>query len=650
MAIIHTSGATERLRATLLSLWLVTAALLSAAPVYALTEISDEDLGSVDGAGMVFAWTDFRFLMNPTSYLEQQGTNSMNTCTATGSGSGNQNCWRRGDLRWYGMGVSAVGTTVGQAVGAGPWNTTWTTASGNMTQCADSGFNGLGCPRGGPIAYFAPHDNPYVLRVMDYAGDASAATAIGNGVVTYQGNNAVADWSNGAGTGSKQTVLEWLAPTSQDNYRFSFWGELEVGRNGTGSGLLKSQTIIQGNAAGSVLRFFKFTQTSTSPGMASAYNPLLGAAGCVDGANSANATASASGWGCAGVNGTGSAYNNRTLGIQYISHLRGDFRFSVAQAGTTSDALGVPVGFNGKEGVYFRGADVYLPIGQPFYQALTLNVPRSTTTNAPVTDGNLVLEMPLLPNRTSVYSRFYALTDYTNNSSNPQAPNGWDDGYATARSAYLYNLPVTGGATPAYMPARTAATITNYTAPDAGYARTHGYARWGDWSVCQGVGCRLPLTANTAAQALAGTGRNAWNSSGDGVFFVGTTAYNAYAYKAVAKDVRSNTNTYTDLDYYASFANCTPSSSTAYSSCGYGGAYLGSAAQSLTITAKPTSFLPAENIFLTQDGTTPGTSCIISGCGAVISVPANTALNLGDARVEGIQLNYLRFTSYGANN
>jgi len=65
-------------------------------------------------------------------------------------------------------------------------------------------------------ALFAAHDNPYILRAMPYAGDGSATTAIGNGVVTYQGNNAATDWNSGAGTGSRQTTLELLAPTSQD--------------------------------------------------------------------------------------------------------------------------------------------------------------------------------------------------------------------------------------------------------------------------------------------------------------------------------------------------------------------------------------------------------------------------------------------------
>lgn len=599
-------------------------ALLPAAAT-AMLEIDEVGLAEVTGEGLTFTWTDFRMLANPTSYIEQLGSPASNTCTATGQNANNYNCWRRGDMRWYGVNVSATGTAVGQAANAGAWNTSWTTTAGNMTQCTDAGINGLGCPRGGPIAMFAPHDNPYVLRAFDYAGDGSASTAIGNGVVTYQGNNAAAAWNGGAG-GSAQTVLEWLAPTSQDYYRLSFWGEIEVGRGGTGSGMLKSQTLIQGNAARSVLRFFKFTQTSTSPGLVNAFNPLPGAAGCTV-------------TGCPNVDAGGTAYDNRTLGIQYESYLRGDFRFSVAQTEAVP-VLGTPVVFNSLEGMYFRNADVYVPLGQPFYQALTINVPRSTGSIAPVTDGNITLEIPVLPNRTAVFTRFYSLNS---GSLGAAAPSAWDYGYATSRAAFLALLPPTASA-PAYMPAKTGATVTNYPVPDANWFRTHGYARWGDWFTCQGVGCRLPLAANSGAQADAGVGRNAWNSNGDGVFFHGLTAYNAYAYRTVTMDVRPGSNQYTSVSYYANYVACTPGNATAYAACGYGGAYRANGGGTTAKNTSTVSIQPAENAFLNTAAAGMGANANR----AVIAVPANSALNLGDARLEGLQINFMRFTSFGA--
>ncbi len=605
------------LSAAYLSLCLVTS------PAAALTELDDDALTGFTGEGLTFAWTDFRIMLEPSSYLELMGAPGSNTCTSTGSTAGNYNCWRRGDLRWYGLNASNASATVGQAVGAGPWNTTWTTdGSGNMTQCASGGINGLGCPRGGPIALFAAHDNPYILRAFRYAGDGSAATSIGNGIVTYQGNNATTDLSAG---GSGQTALDWFAPTKQDYYRYSSWGEIEAGRGGTGGGMLKSQTMFLGNVAGSALRFFTFTQTSTSPGLAAPYNPLLGAAGCTNS-------------GCPNVDAAGSAYNNRSLAIQYESHLRGDFRFGVAQTEATP-VIGVPVVFHSFEGLYFRNADVYMPLGQPFYQALTINFPRNTSTNAPITDGNFTFEIPILPNRTAVFTRFYSLNT---GALGAAAPSAWDYGYATFRAAFLN---MASANTVTYMPDATPG--ANHPNPNANYFKTHGYARWGDWYNCRGVGCILPLTANTPAQANAGTGRNSWNSSGDGTFFYGISAYNAYAYRSTDIDVRDFTsadaNTLTAITYQTNYAACDATTATSYRTCGYGGDYLGAASFGSPVVAA--TILPAENAWYNSAATGMGATASRN----VIPVPANSALNLGDSRIEGLQFNFLRLTSLGAN-
>ncbi|MGH8493485.1 MAG: hypothetical protein ACRERR_10330 [Moraxellaceae bacterium] len=676
----------------------------------ALQSLDDEEMSGMTGEGMAFVWTDFRMMFSPDSYLEQMGSPSNNTCTSTGNTAGNKNCIRRADLRWFGLNVSGADTAnvatayrgaygnTSTSLTAGAWNTSWTTTSGNMTQCAQAGIGGLGCPRGGPIQNFAAADNPYVLRVNSYDGNGAASNVIGNGIATYQGYTGAGDWDPNAATattslntvGSKQTVLEFTAPASatfsshrqaQDDYRFSFWGEIESGRGVAGTKTLKSQTLIQGNAAGSAMRFFKFTQTATSPGLTAAYNPTSGLSGCALG----SAQGATSDPGCSTAT-TGSPYNNRTLAIAYDSYLHGDFRFNVAQMSAgASDTAGVAVDFNSTEGMYFRGSDVHLSLGQLFYQALTINMPRSTSTNAPVQDGNFTLEIPVIPNIKPVYRRFYSLTNVTGgldgigtcSTSNAAAPNCIDDGYATARASLLYNFGVRGATgVSAFMPARTAVGITNYAQPDANYAKTHGYARWGDWSVCEGVGCALPITANTAAQAFAGTGRNSWDSSGDGVFFVGTTDFNAYAYSVDNTDTNMSTNarnTYTTISYYqtANAAACTPANATAYATCGFGGARstqtIGGSAATKTVTnsrvhtygatqdPKVTTAedFPAENYFL--NSAAQGLSTTTTGANSgttrnVISVPTGTALNIGDARIEGIQLNYLRFTSYGALN
>lgn len=678
--------------------------MVGASHVQAFTALEDEEMSGVTGEGMSFVWTDFRMMFDPGSYFEQMGSPSNNTCTSTGNTASNWNCMRRADLRWFGGNVSsATGATgTGTTPGTADWATSWTTGNGAlnngyMTQCRDGGINGLGCPRGGPIQYFAAPDNPYILRVNTYDGGNSAANAIGNGVVTYQGNTSAADWEpNNPTAGSRQTVLEFLAPASetvkdpsnlrrfsyhyeaQDPYRFSFWGEIESGRGTAGGGLLKSQTIISGNAAGSAMRYYKFTQTTTSPG-ATNYNTTIG---CVANVN-----------GCTGS--ATNAYLNRTLAIAYDSWLRGDFRFSVAQdsAGTMSDAIGVPVDFHPTEGFYFRNAEVHVPLGQLFYQALTINMPRNPTTNAPVKDGNFTLEVPLLPNQLAVYRRFYSLTNYsgaangggcTQNNSRVVAPNCFDDGYGTARAAYLYGLPERGGSTPAYMPARVAS-LANYTVPDANYAKTHGFVHWGDWAPCNGVGCSVPFGgsgANGATNALDGIGRNAWNSSGDGVFFIGTTNFNAYAYSGIDVDV-STGNTYTAIEYYKGtgttktvdvrtnavfapttadftstqqtatsnvglFTNCNAANASDFTTCGAGGSYNGAPSGFNTTTVSQT---PAERYWLNSCTLATGATCAGAATNRpMIAVPAGTAVNLGDARIEGLQLNFLRFTSYGALN
>lgn len=541
-----------RLPRTLLAL---AALLLLANPAAALTELADQELTGVNGAGMVFVWTDFRFLMNPTSYVEQVGSNVI----APGLTS------RRGDLRWYGLAISAEAP----ATLSPNFNTTWTNGSGVMTACTTPGIDGLGCPRGGPIANFAAFDNPYILRAFSYAGDGTAATAIGNGIVTYQGVNTATAWSaSNAAAGSAQTVLEWLAPTNQQDFRFSFWGEIESARNlangSTGKGLLKTQSIIQGKPSGSVLQFYKFTQTTLSPGVGT--DPSQGVADPIGTVNTA-----------------GTAYSNQSLALLYHSRLTGDFRFSVAQNGTYNNVQGTPVQFDAGEGMYFRNVDAFLPLGQLFYQALVLDVPRClgnnnpagvgcTTANAPITTGNFTLEIPMLPNRTAVFTRFYNLVGGTL----PTGVQASEWGYITARNA-LFN---TG------------------TQPDVNYDKTHGYSRWGDWHPCNAA----RVTGPTGCAPASGT-RNSQADTSDGIFFQKCAAcsnFSAYAASQTRLDVRGPGFAYNETTYYSNHATSTPN---------------------------PTGV------------TNPGT----------INAVYNTGVaNLGDAAIEGIAFNHLKFTSYGA--
>ena len=545
---------------------------------HALVALDDADMSSVSGAGVNFVWEDFRWLTKPTSYFEQAGT-GVDPATV----------WKRGDLRWYGLSVSGLGAGYD-----------WTQSGGTMKACAGQGANGLGCPIGNLIPRFAAHDNPYVVRVMDYAGDGLSVAQIGtgsqtNGVVTFDGN-----------TTASHTVWEQLAPTNQDYYRFSFWGEIEVGKNPVtlaNQGLLKTQTMIQGSAANSAIQIFQFTE----PG-------------------------------------------NRTLAILYHSHLQGDFRFSAQQQdGYDSDAVGVPVAFHPDEGMHFRNVEAYIPLGQLFYQALVITVPDGDTS------GNFIMEVPTIPDQEEVYTRFYSLAG-----PNLRTSGDPNIGYDTARAGYLHRLHQHGVSNG----------INNYTSnsgvytpswPNGGartgqpiqmqenYYTTHGYSYWGDWTPCQGVGCATPPT-------VMPTQRNTYNSREDGIFFTSTATFNAFACRLSAIDVRppnatttSNLNDPTNFNYtcpngtscedfnqpaqsgryYVANASCTVGGN-AYS-CGYGGAYNKSAPITTVSGVDPAFYFGHA-----------------SGGNKDLQMINTSTANLGDARAEGLLINAFKFTSLGA--
>tara|TARA_Y100001934_G_scaffold80002_2_gene99412 strand:+ start:1294 stop:2535 length:1242 start_codon:yes stop_codon:yes gene_type:complete len=387
---------------------LIALSALPAANMAALESLDEESLSQVTGTGLAIGFEDFRWLIKPTSYFEQVGSDPVGNTTL-----------QRGDLRWYGVNIS----------GAGAGGFHWNESGGNFGTACDA--SSLGCPRGGLISDFAPHDNPYLLRASSPRG-----VSYGGSILNNSSNN------------PDKTIYEYLAPSAQPDYTFSFWGELEVGRTGNndnlavGTGdLLKTQTIIRGNAANSVFRLFQYTQ----PG-------------------------------------------NETFAILYHSRLQGDFRFSAAQHGATaSDVVGQPVRFDAQEGLHFKNVDAYIPLGQLYYQALTLDT-------VPAQDGNFILEIPRLPDvttHTAVHDHFYSLV----------VPDSPDAGYITARAALLTNTP---GATP------------SHTVNDS-YFVTHGYSRWGDWYPCRGVGC--PEVSTTPSP-----NRNAYSDTDDGIFFVSAKA------------------------------------------------------------------------------------------------------------------------------
>lgn len=454
-----------------LMLWLLASVPLWAMP--AMAPMSEDEMAEVSGAGIAIALENFRYMLAPTSYMEQVGVAPAGACTGTGSTASNTNCWRRGDLRWYGINLSG-------ASGAGShWD----------ESACDAGS--LSCPRGGLIGgaggWFSPFDNPYVMRAWSPQG------------IDYSGAPVNADPAN-----PDKTIYEYLAPTQQPYYTLSFWGEIEAGAtrdpsmqalsSGTGEsnggGLLKSQTIIRGNAAGSVFRMFKFTQ----PG-------------------------------------------NETFGMTYTSYLRGDFRFSVAQSGAGTDAIGVPPVFDNNEGLHFRNVDAYLPLGQLYYQAFVVGQVG--------TDGDFYLELTKIPENSLVYNQFYSL--------NSGDVRGFDTALAATRN---WNVPC--GPTDTLC---------------QNYRKSHGYVRYGDY---------YPGMGGPGGWAATGT-REAINATDDGIFFRkcdNCANFNAFAKRPMVIDKRGENGS---MQYTQNY-NC--------GTGGTGGCVVGTTNVSYTASGQTTTLAP----------------------------------------------------------
>lgn len=307
--------------------------------VAAMTEIAEQDLAEMTGEGIAIALEDFRFQMAPTSYIWQVGQ-AIPAGTTT---------FRRGDLRWYGLTMSATGAT-------------------------GSGLNGEACNGGifcpvGPNTGFrlAAFDDPYLLRVFDY-------TAL-----------------NHVGTSVSNTVLELLGPALPPAFRWSFWGENIVSPQtcsdgpptsacfGSG-GTLATQTIIHGTPSAP-------NQLGTDE-----KGPELLVFRNVD-----TRTAAAGG--------------DSTFGLIYHSRLKGDFRFSASRTGTSAE--GVPLFDNGASdatapGLKFRNVLAYLPLGQKHYQTIRLDDTIPGRNTASIGNGNFVIELTRLPDNATVYADFYS--------------------------------------------------------------------------------------------------------------------------------------------------------------------------------------------------------------------------------------------------
>lgn len=469
----------------------------------ALESLPDSDLAAVTGEGIALVLEDFRFQMRNTGYIEQIGTDP-------GVGAG----YQRGDLRWYGLTISGAGAADGLG-----WNGE---ACGHAL-----------CPLSNTGATLAPFDNPYLLRVFDKTG------------FDFQNNQVT------------KTVLEMVGPTTSDPYRWSFWGEVEVGKNGpTNNGLLQSQTLISGRpVVDDIIRESTYVvtvqdsstvttvtscgflctqhtkETTTTTTEETYVNNVL-----VSTSEPVTSTTTSSGSGNGGCGGSGTPrtctttnststqgptsvteetvrrgtlfrlfqnQNNtdRSVGMTFNIALSGDFRFSLAQTAASGDALGIVPEFdNGTgtgdaPGLIFRNVNSWIPLGQLFYQSLILDdtVPGSGAAG----DGNFVIELTRLPNQPNAYNDFYSL---------PGLNGGTGEGCVDPRYQ---------GASCGYQ----------RTERPSRYRETHGFVRWGDWYPGNGANC-----------GVAGTLCNSFAATDDGFIFIKATAASTFTATATQPD------------------------------------------------------------------------------------------------------------------
>ncbi|MEP5232073.1 MAG: hypothetical protein ABJQ78_11630 [Alloalcanivorax sp.] len=352
-----------RLQST--NLLLAATLTLGAAQAQALTELSDDSLSDVQGAGFAFALDNFSMRFAPESFIELTG--------APVNGAD----WQRGDARYYGLSM-----TNGAQEGGTDWYETLNGGGGGCSGGATYGNAFLACPQGNEnnpalgqtgnaygIGAMASVYDPYVLRVFEYPG------------YIYTDANSPGSADNLTGD-DRPTILELIGPSQTDDWRWSFWGELEVDRvaNGhalgdcnnsttgctNGADFLQSQTIIHG----------KPTTKDGKPAILRLMQTSYG--------------------------------GEPTLGITYQSALSGDFRFSVRQKNSNpgnyvTDTLHNVPDFDDGEGMYFKNVDAFLPLGTLHYQAITLDAVR----NSGDATGDFVIELTRIPDIPEIYNNFY---------------------------------------------------------------------------------------------------------------------------------------------------------------------------------------------------------------------------------------------------
>lgn len=236
-----------------------------------------------------------------------------------------------------------------------------------------------------------------------------------------------------------------------------------------------------------------------------------------------------------------------------------------------------------------------------------------------------MLDIPAIPNQQAVYTRFYSL--HPNDAT----------GYFTARYALMRSVGLGSAGV----------------VPD-NYLTTHGYSRWGNWFPCQGgTGAVTGVTAVNCANppTTIPAGRNAYNFTGDGIFFQKCATcgnFLAMSYRYTRVDVRPGQTQYDAVQRMATYSACTPTTGSPWQ-CGYGGATGASgaalSAANCSITNQPNQMGLCTGGTAVQNKMDPVRYGAANQTIPMVSTPV---ANLGDARMEGLLLNSLRFTSFGA--
>lgn len=441
----------------------------------ALTKLSDDAMSGVSGAGLAFAFDDFRFQMDPTSYFGNIGS------VPTGA-PGTTNAYK-GDYLWIGTSITRGypgGATLDYGKlfnfsdyidGSGKFISTPTATNSSGISYTDmwSKNQTLSYPiaQGGAQGY-AEINNPFVMRVRSY-------NAVGL-------NTAHTDWVGGI----DHTVLELVGPTHSTPFRWAFWGQVNA-YDDDGSGNVTGPLVpATGLPAGVTSAPFSTLENQeiiigspTSRFKPDGSRPAGDGTGIEIGCSGGGST----GTGCNQAKyeimgpvfrmyqSMGEGNNDRTLGMLYHHRLSGDYRFSVNEPGSkTAGSARIPT-FDTEEGMYFTHVNAYLPMGQLHYQSLIVTGVQDGTGKY---TGDFITETSQVPNDPNAYNDFYG---YPGNGASTTAPSAAQLGY-------------------------------NRIGLNDRYYETHGYVRWGnnfptnaEFSTALGSG-----SAGSISNGMPGTG------------------------------------------------------------------------------------------------------------------------------------------------